>query len=872
MAQKVASLFAEVMLEGAAAVKQKLMDIKGEMGATHKASGDLGAAFQQLTGVSLTGAGAIAAVGMGLKVAISEAIDAERAMSATNAVIKSTGGAAGMTADEIAKLANREKDLTGVDDAVVQGGENMLLTFTKIGGETFPRASRAMMDMAAAMAGGNMDAIDLKSTAIQLGKALNEPLTGMSALQRVGVTFSASQKATVKAMMDMNDVAGAQGVILAELEREFGGMAEAMGSTNEGKIRKAKQSLSDLAEAIGARLIPWLGNAADAAMLLATASGKMDAAYNENAKTVLTTARSYEDYIAEMQRELQLAGILTDATGRVTSSTGIHGIAIAKNILLTREQYEINRHVAESMKGMSDAYSDAGIKVAMMGKATAAAAEDVDKLDKATQAYNADIIGQMDKMPKLAESQATYKTQMAETRDEIAKLEAENAKLAKSQGTVIPLSMKQLEDAYINLGKAMDAEKAHQAGASAEVQKWDRIIKGTGTKQYIDNSKAIADNTAKIIDLKIAEAERAIAHEKMTKQVLLDTMKERFAIKGWAEDEVAAYTQIAVGMGLMTQEQATQATTQAALNAMYDEGKLSAEQYASAMLKSYQQSTKMADGSQEVDVKTEGATGSMNVLSRRTMPESWSKFEITTEKAWALAGALAAVQAGSDINITVGGNLPTTPPGGGGGGPTTPPPTTPVPNCFIGETPVDIPGGQARIDSIRIGDAVMVYDTELGEFMESSVVNTHTGRRSDLVKVVTTTATAVCSPNHLWLTKWRGFVRADSLLIGEKVKTRNGYITVLEVSQFWGERDVFNLTVAHMAHTYCVNGHVVHNAKPPEIQSFSSGAGSGSVVIGPINVYASPNQDAKQVADAVMVELAARTRAYRQSGVGALKL
>jgi len=80
----------------------------------------------------------------GWNAVIAPAMEAERAMAQTNAVIKSTGGAAGMTAEQVADLAASESRLSSIDDEVIQGGENMLLTFTNIGGDVFPRATRTM--------------------------------------------------------------------------------------------------------------------------------------------------------------------------------------------------------------------------------------------------------------------------------------------------------------------------------------------------------------------------------------------------------------------------------------------------------------------------------------------------------------------------------------------------------------------------------------------------------------------------------------------------------------------------------------------------------------------------------------------------------
>jgi hypothetical protein len=145
----------------------------------------------------------------------------------TNQVLKTTGGAANVTAKEITSLAHAISRKSGIDDAAIQSGSNMLLTFTRIrnevgkGNDIFDQATQTVTDMSAALG------TDMKKQAIQVGKALNDPIKGVSALQRVGVSFTASQKEQIKALVESGDVMGAQKIVLKELATEFGGAAAA---------------------------------------------------------------------------------------------------------------------------------------------------------------------------------------------------------------------------------------------------------------------------------------------------------------------------------------------------------------------------------------------------------------------------------------------------------------------------------------------------------------------------------------------------------------------------------------------------------------------------------------------------------------------
>lgn len=175
----------------------------------------------------------------------------EQAEIKTRATIAATGKAAGLTAEEIFKMASGLQNVTTFGDEAIIGGQNLLLTFRKIGKETFPRATEVMLDLSEAMG------TDMKSSAIQLGKALNDPTTGLSALSRVGITFSDQQKEQIKTMQRTGDVAGAQAVILEELENQFGGLARAA-AEGTGSIDQTKNILGDLVENVGKAALPFV--------------------------------------------------------------------------------------------------------------------------------------------------------------------------------------------------------------------------------------------------------------------------------------------------------------------------------------------------------------------------------------------------------------------------------------------------------------------------------------------------------------------------------------------------------------------------------------------------------------------------------------
>lgn len=206
---------------------------------------------QQTVGKITSSVGKLGSVFAGVSAAfafgsiIREASQAEHAFAQLEAGVRSTGGAAGYTARQLSDMAGALQKVSRYDDDAIAGAESLLLTFTRIGHDVFPKATQAVLDLSTKLGG------DLNSAAIQIGKALNDPIKGITALQRVGVSFSESQKDMIKNMIKVGDIAGAQTLILKELSVEMGGAAEAARHTLGGSIEAVQHSFDNLLEALG---------------------------------------------------------------------------------------------------------------------------------------------------------------------------------------------------------------------------------------------------------------------------------------------------------------------------------------------------------------------------------------------------------------------------------------------------------------------------------------------------------------------------------------------------------------------------------------------------------------------------------------------
>lgn len=198
------------------------------------------------------GTAAIASVGYAIGNVIEGMNDMEDETTQMNAVLKSTGGVSGMTTEEMIKMADAMEDTTKFAAEQTMEAENLLLTFTNIGEDVFPQATETLLDMATAMG------TDASSGAIQLGKALNDPSEGISALTRVGVTFTEEQKELIKSLQESGDMAGAQTIILQELQKEFGGSAKAAGTTFSGQLEILKNATGEASEELLVGLMPTM--------------------------------------------------------------------------------------------------------------------------------------------------------------------------------------------------------------------------------------------------------------------------------------------------------------------------------------------------------------------------------------------------------------------------------------------------------------------------------------------------------------------------------------------------------------------------------------------------------------------------------------
>ena len=227
--------------DGAGAVKASVDKLRNSMNSATTGATKLDAGISGLSSV-VTKLGSALAIGATFKKFIDATSEAQFAQAQLQSALKSTGFAAGQSMTALNDHAVALQRMTAFGDDAINGAQSLLLTFTKIRGDVFPKATAAVVDMAQAMG------TDLKSAALQVGKALNDPVLGVGALARAGVQFSEQQKEMIKSLVETGDVAKAQAIILKELETQFGGSAEAARNTLGGALSALKESFGDLFE------------------------------------------------------------------------------------------------------------------------------------------------------------------------------------------------------------------------------------------------------------------------------------------------------------------------------------------------------------------------------------------------------------------------------------------------------------------------------------------------------------------------------------------------------------------------------------------------------------------------------------------------
>lgn len=237
--------------------------LKAQLSGTMPAVGDdSGKGFTKGFGGALKGIGGVltASLGVGAVIGFTKSlVDAGEAELQGNARLENIAKSMGIFGNQADTVAKRLENLSGVqqlslgiDDDVIKSTQAKLLTFKDLAksadtaGGSFDRATMAALDLAAAGFG------TAESNAVQLGKALQDPIKGLTALARSGVTFTEAEKERIKTLVESNQIGEAQNLVLKAIETQVGGTAAATTTASD----KMEQGWANLKETVGLALLP----------------------------------------------------------------------------------------------------------------------------------------------------------------------------------------------------------------------------------------------------------------------------------------------------------------------------------------------------------------------------------------------------------------------------------------------------------------------------------------------------------------------------------------------------------------------------------------------------------------------------------------
>jgi hypothetical protein len=203
--------------------------------------------FTALSGLMTGTAGKMALVGaafaassLAVASSVRELAGYEEQQLKTSQMLEATSYAAGLSSQQLAQNADAVALATLASVEGIQEAQGVLLSFKTVQEETFTEAIMLSQDMAAVFGG------TAKDKAMQLGKALEDPVQGLNALKRSGVSFTESQKDMIKSLDETGNRAEAQRLILKQLEDQIGGSARAQAGGLSGSVDTLSQRWDEL--------------------------------------------------------------------------------------------------------------------------------------------------------------------------------------------------------------------------------------------------------------------------------------------------------------------------------------------------------------------------------------------------------------------------------------------------------------------------------------------------------------------------------------------------------------------------------------------------------------------------------------------------
>lgn len=380
--------------DGAALAKASIDEVRKSASDLNKESNKMGemisSSFADLAKKAVAAASAVTVLSTAYSLLKNNTIEAQEADAAMVRAIQTAGAQSGQTAQSMRDLASSIQNMSTFGDEAAMSMQTMLLTFNKISGETFPRTAIAVTDLAARFG------MDLTSAAKLVGKALQDPEKGMSQLRRVGVDLSDATEELAIKMQKMGDTAGAQNIILTELEQKFSGSAAAAKDTLGGALTSLSNAFGDLFEVSKegtSGLTAGINSLTDAVVSL-----------RENMDKVVIAGKALIGVIAAPFIAKQVAALVAYNTALVASTTAKRAeaaatLAQAQAQLLADQRFQAsaaNRLSAlTALRASTEQLAAAQLRLSMADNAVAASTVAVTAAQRALTAQTTLLGGAM---------------------------------------------------------------------------------------------------------------------------------------------------------------------------------------------------------------------------------------------------------------------------------------------------------------------------------------------------------------------------------------------------------------------------------------------------------------------------------------------
>lgn len=228
--------------------ERRLKSFRGELERTDKQGRRLAGGLAQVTraAVGLSGALSGLAVGRFFAGSIKNVADFEARLKSMGSVIQATGRSAGFTVDTLREQADEIALATLQNTEGVLEAQRVMLSFRSVNRATFLDAIRLSADLSTVFG------TSMSQAAAQLGKALEDPVQGITALRRSGVSFTEDQKELIKSLVETNRLGQAQAMILGEIRKQVGGAGEGEASGLAGAFDTLQQRVDEFGRVMGA--------------------------------------------------------------------------------------------------------------------------------------------------------------------------------------------------------------------------------------------------------------------------------------------------------------------------------------------------------------------------------------------------------------------------------------------------------------------------------------------------------------------------------------------------------------------------------------------------------------------------------------------